>query len=219
MDLQRERALARTHRPEAEAKDRHAAPTVAPLRQGAARKAPSTAAVRFHEAFSWAFTASGTAGSARSASTGPHHPPGVDVDPRRLDHRRGGDEAAVRLLLEADLGDRAVGCARRPAGDRPEVGDQVAEPEHHPHAVDLLDRLQHVGVVTDDEVDQAAGGDRLGDAALLGGDGSHLLRSPVEADDHESAHPWRARWRHRRRSGPDRSTRRARVDRPAAGCR
>ena len=123
---------------------------------------------------------------ARSASAGLHEvddPPVVAVDPRRVDDRRRHRHRAVRPDRDLDDRDRAVLGRGRPAGRSGQVRDHVAEPEHHPRAVDLLDRLEHVRVVADDEVDVAAGRDLVGDVALERGRRGLTLRAPVHADD------------------------------------
>ena len=86
-----------------------------------------------------------------------------------MDDRLTDDDRAVGGPGDVDDGDGAVLARRRPARRGGQVGDHVAEAEDHPHAVDLLDRLEHVGVVADDEVDDARRGDLLGDRPLFAG--------------------------------------------------
>ena len=56
-------------------------------------------------------------------------------------------------------GDAAVGVRDR----RLLLGDEVAEPERHPGAVHLVERLRHVRVVAVDEVDVGRAGDPVDD--------------------------------------------------------
>ena len=116
-----------------------------------------------------------------------HHDVAATVD-------EGGDRLGLRDLERSvgSLGDAQPHhhpvLAAYPAARarRAHAGQEVPQSEHHPPSVDLLDRLDHVGVVTDDHVDGAAGGDRFRHLPLGGADRAGTLVAPVQRDDHEA---------------------------------
>ena len=71
---------------------------------------------------------------------------------------------------EIDGDDHRILAGCGPVAARVEVGQDVAEPEHDPGAVHLLDRLHDVGVMADDDVDQSTRRDRLGLLATANGE-------------------------------------------------
>ena len=77
------------------------------------------------------------------------------IDPRRMDDRLRRRRPCHLPLGDGHDGNGAVLAAAGQRGPGGQVGDHVAEPEDDPHAVDLLDRLEDVGVVADDQVDGA----------------------------------------------------------------
>ena len=90
----------------------------------------------------------------------------------------------VSLFCDSNGDNRTVLRARRPRVSCWHIRQEVAQAEHNPVAVDLLDRLQHVSVVADNEVDGPGRGDLLGDVALIRRHRGIPFNAPMQADDH-----------------------------------
>ena len=114
-----------------------------------------------------------------------HAHPGVARDVRRDQRGQERDvadpEAVGRPLGEREPGrDAAVGVRHR----RLLLRDEVAQPERHPGAVHLVERLRHVRVVPVDDVDDRRAGDPVDDVVLVRVGGGRVLGAEVQSDQH-----------------------------------
>lgn len=106
------------------------------------------------------------------------------------------DVASARSRREAGFDDHAVAARRRSLTVDPLRGEEVAEAPDDPAAVRTpLDRLHHVRVVPDDEIDLRPGQHLPHDALLVGGRLALVLLAEVQAhhDDGGAARPQRRR--------------------------